>query len=62
MQKVIVYDNIDSRITYAEVAMEWEVEFYQKQNGFIKKTDKTPSRELDRAKRYMNDYESRCLE
>jgi len=42
--------------------MEWEVEFYQKQNGFIKKTDKTPSRELDRAKRYMNDYESRCLE
>lgn len=31
-------------------------------HGFIKKTDKMPSRELDRAKRYMNDYESRCLE
>lgn len=28
--------------------------------GFIKKSDKTPKRELDRAKRYMDDYEMRC--
>ncbi len=25
-------------------------------NGFIKKTMKTPKRELDRAKRYMDDF------
>ena len=26
-------------------------------NGFIKKTQKTPSREIDRAKRYRTDYQ-----
>lgn len=29
-------------------------------NGFIKKSDRTPQRELDRAKRYKGDYEMRC--
>ncbi len=29
-------------------------------NGFTKKSDETPKRELDKAKRYMKDYESRC--
>lgn len=29
-------------------------------NGFIKKSDKTPQRELDRAKQYKDDYEMRC--
>ena len=28
-------------------------------NGFVKKTQKTPSREIDRAKRYRADYQSR---
>ena len=28
-------------------------------NGFIKKTQKTPSREIDKAKKYRNDYLSR---
>ena len=28
-------------------------------NGFIKKTNKTPSRELAKAKKYMADYEKR---
>ncbi len=31
-------------------------------HGFIKKMDKTPTRELDKAKRYMVDYELRCEE
>jgi phage-related protein len=30
-------------------------------HGFIKKTDKTPKRELDTAKGHMNDYERRFL-
>lgn len=29
-------------------------------NGFIKKTDKTPKRELDKAIKYKEDYERRC--
>jgi phage-related protein len=29
-------------------------------HGFIKKSDKTPERELERAKRYKEDYEKRC--
>ena len=29
-------------------------------HGFIKKTNKTPSKELDRAKNYMLDYLRRC--
>ncbi|NDL66402.1 type II toxin-antitoxin system RelE/ParE family toxin [Anaerotalea alkaliphila] len=29
-------------------------------HGFTKKTQKTPVRELDKAKRYMEDYERRC--
>lgn len=29
-------------------------------HGFTKKTDKTPERELERAKRYKEDYERRC--
>ena len=29
-------------------------------NGFIKKSDKTPQREIVRAKRYKDDYEMRC--
>ncbi len=29
-------------------------------NGFIKKTNKTPDRELERARKYKADYESRC--
>ena len=29
-------------------------------NGFTKKTDKTPTSELDKAIRYKADYESRC--
>ena len=28
-------------------------------NGFVKKTAKTPSREIERAKRYRADYESK---
>lgn len=29
-------------------------------NGFTKKTDKTPAKELERAIRYKEDYERRC--
>lgn len=29
-------------------------------NGFIKKTQKTPTEEIERAKRYRNDYLERC--
>ena len=29
-------------------------------HGFTKKTEKTPQRELERALRYKEDYESRC--
>lgn len=29
-------------------------------NGFVKKTEKTPKRELEKAKKYKNDYERRC--
>lgn len=29
-------------------------------NGFTKKSDKTPQKELDKAIRYKKDYESRC--
>lgn len=29
-------------------------------NGFIKKTEKTPKRELDKAIKYKEDYERRC--
>jgi len=29
-------------------------------NGFLKKTNKTPKTELERAIRYKNDYEKRC--
>lgn len=29
-------------------------------SGFIKKTDKTPEREIERARRYKIDYERRC--
>jgi len=29
-------------------------------HGFVKKTNKTPERELERAIKYKNDYESRC--
>ena len=29
-------------------------------HGFVKKTNKTPERELERAVKYKNDYESRC--
>lgn len=29
-------------------------------NGFIKKSEKTPQREIDKAKRYKDDYEMRC--
>lgn len=29
-------------------------------HGFIKKSNKTPTRELERARRYKVDYESRC--
>lgn len=28
-------------------------------NGFVKKTDKTPPREIDKAKRYRADYQQR---
>jgi len=31
-------------------------------HGFIKKSDKIPERELDRAKRYKVDFEERCKE
>ncbi len=31
-------------------------------SGFIKKTNKTSTRELNKAKRYMVDYEMRCKE
>jgi len=31
-------------------------------NGFMKKMDKTPQNELDRAKMYKEDYEKRCRE
>lgn len=30
-------------------------------NGFIKKTQKTPPTEIQRAKQYRNDYMRRCL-
>lgn len=29
-------------------------------HGFVKKTNKTPSSELDRARKYKEDYERRC--
>ncbi len=29
-------------------------------NGFIKKSDKTPEKELEKARKYKNDYERRC--
>ncbi|MDD2495017.1 MAG: type II toxin-antitoxin system RelE/ParE family toxin [Tissierellia bacterium] len=29
-------------------------------NGFVKKSDKTPERELEKARKYKNDYERRC--
>ena len=29
-------------------------------NGFLKKTNKTPKTELEKARRYRNDYEKRC--
>lgn len=29
-------------------------------NGFIKKTQKTPTQEIERAKQYMNDFEGRA--
>lgn len=29
-------------------------------NGFLKKTNKTPKAELEKAKKYKNDYEKRC--
>ncbi len=29
-------------------------------HGFVKKTNKTPSREIDRARKYKEDYERRC--
>jgi len=29
-------------------------------NGFLKKTNKTPKVELDKARKYRNDYEKRC--
>lgn len=31
-------------------------------SGFIKKTDKTPERELERARKYREDFERRCME
>jgi len=31
-------------------------------NGFLKKTNKTPKTELERARRYKNDYEKRCMD
>ncbi len=30
-------------------------------HGFVKKTQKTPSREIEKAKRYRDDYNRRCL-
>ncbi len=35
-------------------------EVYVLLHGFAKKSEKTPKRELDRAKRYKKDYETRC--
>ncbi|WP_087033691.1 type II toxin-antitoxin system RelE/ParE family toxin [Trichococcus palustris] len=29
-------------------------------HGFVKKTNKTPSREIERARKYKEDYERRC--
>jgi phage-related protein len=29
-------------------------------HGFVKKTNKTPVREIDRARKYKEDYERRC--
>ena len=29
-------------------------------HGFLKKTNKTPAREIDRARKYKEDYERRC--
>ena len=29
-------------------------------HGFVKKTEKTPQREIERALRYKEDYERRC--
>jgi hypothetical protein len=55
--------------------MEWQVEYYKKENGDIpildyllslepklraKAFSETPQRELDRALRYKEDYERRC--
>lgn len=30
-------------------------------NGFVKKTQKTPRKEIDRAKKYRDDYMRRCV-
>lgn len=47
----------------------FEIDFYQKENGtvpvedlhgFIKKTMKTPQGELERARKYMEDYKRRA--
>ena len=29
-------------------------------HGFVKKTNRTPERELERARKYKDDYERRC--
>lgn len=31
-------------------------------NGFIKKSEKTPERELEKARKYKTDYEGRCCD
>ena len=51
--------------------MNWQVEYYKKENGdidntfillngYTKKANKIPKTELDRAIRYKKDYERRC--
>ena len=37
----------------------FQVDFYENTNGFIKKTNKTPRVELQRAKQYRDDYMTR---
>ncbi len=41
--------------------MNWQVEYYKKENGDIPVLDFCPQREIERALRYKEDYERRCV-
>lgn len=68
---IVIYHNADlgKSVEYSSVVTSvWSRIFYfsfEKNtfillNGFVKKSDKTPERELEKARKYKNDYERRC--